>query len=200
MILRLQLANMKIYMELIMTIRELLIAFKKNIILVFTIILIMMAVFFAVESFNKNSNDIPDYYSLKMKYSIEMYDSMDNTIQGIGKTDINKSKLDLSMFESINADNQLLNFIDVYYDEHNIHIELTSANLDEGREICSLIMNSIIKSEYYSEYIESYRLVDEEHTLNASDRYNIVFHLLYAVTSIFGALMIVLLKESYLKR
>ena len=31
MILRLQLANMKIYMELIMTIRELLIAFKKNI-------------------------------------------------------------------------------------------------------------------------------------------------------------------------
>jgi uncharacterized membrane protein len=187
-------------MELIMTIRELLIAFKKNIILIFTIILIMMAIFLAVESFNKNLNDIPDYYTLKMKYSIEIYDSMDNMIEAIGRTNINKSELDLSMFENNNSDNNLLNSIEIYYNERNMYIELTSSNLDEGREMCSLIMNSIIKSEHYGKYIESYRLVNEEYTLNSADQYRIVFYLLYAATSICGALMIVILKESYLKR
>ncbi len=183
-----------------MTIRELLIAFKKNILLIFAIISIMMVVFLVVESFNKDLNDMPDYYTLKTKYSIETRKSSDNMIESVGKMDIDKSKLDSNIFKNINEDNNLLNFIDIYYKEHNIYIELNSTNLDEGREMCSLIMNSVIKSEYYSKYIESYRLVDEEHTLNASDRYNIVFYLLYAVTSIFGALMIVLLKESYLKR
>lgn len=183
-----------------MTIRELLIVFKKNILLIFTIILIMMVVFLAVESFNKDLNDMPDYYTLKMKYSVEIYESMDNMIETAGKTNIDKSKLNWNMFENINSDNNLVTSIEAYYDERNIYIELTSTNLDDAREMCSLFMNSIMESENYSKYIESYRLVNEEHTVNASDQYKIVFHLLYIVTSICGALMIVVLKETCLKK
>ena len=189
-----------------MTIRELLIIFRKNIFLILIIILILMVIFLRIDHLNKNFNNKPKYYYLNMKYAVEVDESVDNRIENRGKINIDISKLDWDGFKQkvINNSNyyneNLLHSITAYYDKGYIYVDMICPDLNEGRKIILLFMSNILASDYYKKYIKSYNFVSEEYMDNSSNQYQMVFYMLYILTSIYGAFMLVLLKEIFIKR
>jgi len=189
-----------------MTIRELLIIFKKNIFLILTIMLISMIVFLGIDYFNKNFDNKPKYYTLNTKYAVEVEESVDNRIETKGKIKIDISKLDWDGFKQKVIDNKnrydinSLHSISAYYDKNHIFVETICTDINKGRETISLFMNTIFASDYYENCIKSYNFVSEEYIDNSSNQYQMVFYMLYIATSIYGALMLVSFKEIFLKR
>ena len=189
-----------------MTIRELFIIFKKNKIPILAIILILMFVFLGMDYLNKNFDNKPKYYTLNTKYAIEVDESVDNRIETKGKIKINISKLDWDGFKQkvIDTNNRYdensLHSISAYYDKNHIFIETICTDINKGRETISLFVNTTLASEYYKNNIKNYGLVSEEYIDNSSNQYQMVFYMLYITTSIYGALMLVLFKEIFLKR
>ena len=189
-----------------MTIRELFIIFKKNKILILAIILILMFVFLGMDYLNKNFDNKPKYYTLNTKYAIEVDESVDNRIETKGKIKINISKLDWDGFKQkvIDTNNRYdensLHSISAYYDKNHIFIETICTDINKGRETISLFVNTTLASEHYKNNIKNYGLVSEEYIDNSSNQYQMVFYMLYITTSIYGALMLVLFKEIFLKR
>ena len=189
-----------------MTIRELLIIFKKNIFLILIIMLISMVVFLGMDYLNKNFGNKPKYYTLNTKYVIEVDESVDNRIETKGKIKIDIFKLDWDGFKQKVIDNKnrfdinSLHSISAYYDKNHIFIETICTDINKGRETISLFVNVALASEYYKNNIKNYDLVSEEYIDNSSNQYQMVFYMLYIATSIYGALMLVLFKEIFLKR
>lgn len=189
-----------------MTIRELLIIFKKNIFLILIIMLISMVVFFGIDYFNKNFSNKPKYYVLNTKYAVEIDESVDNRIETKGKINIVISNLDWDWFKQKVIDNNnyydenSLHSINAYYDKNHIFAETICRDIKKGRETISLFMDTISTSDFYGNYIKSYNFVSEEYIDNSSNQYQMVFYMLYMATSIYGALMLVLLKEIFIKR
>ncbi len=189
-----------------MTIRELLIVFKKNIFLILTIMLILMVVFLGMDYLNKNFDNRLKYYTLNTKYDIEVDESVDNRIEAKGKIKIDISKLDWDRFKQkvIDTNNRYdensLHSISAYYDKNHIFIETICTDINKGRETISLFVNTTLASEYYKSNIKNYGLVSEEYMENSSNQYQMLFYMLYIATSIYGALMFVLFKEIFLKR
>ena len=189
-----------------MTIRELLIILKKNKILILAIILTLMFVFFGMDYLKKNFDNKPKYYVLNRKYTVEVDESVNNRIETKGKINIAISKLDWDWFMQKIIDNnnrydeKSLHSIKAYYLKNHIFAETICRDIKKGRETISLFMNTILASDYYGNYIKSYNFVSEEYIDNSSNQYQILFYMLYIVTSIYGALMLVLLKEIFIKR
>ena len=189
-----------------MTIGELLIILKKNKILILAIILTLMFVFFGMDYLKKNFDNKPNYYTLNTKYAVEIDESVDNSIEAKGKINIAISKLNWDWFKQKIIDNNnrydenSLHSISAYYDKNRIFIETICTDINKGRETISLFMNTILASDYYGNYIKSYNFVSEEYIDNSSNQYQILFYMLYIVTSIYGALMLILLKEIFIKR
>jgi len=189
-----------------MTIRELLIIFKKNIFLILIIILISMVVFLRIDYFNKNFVNKPKHYVLNRKYAVEVDESVDNWIETKGKINIVISNLDWDRFTQKVIDNNnrydenSLHSISAYYDKNHIFAETICRDIKRGRETISLFMNTILASDFYGNYIKSYNFISEEYIDNSSNQYQMLFYMLYMATSIYGALMLVLFKEIFLKR
>jgi len=189
-----------------MTMRELLIIFKKNIFLILIIMLILMVIFLGIDYLNKNFDNKPNYYALNTKYTVEVDESVYNSIETKGKINIVISKLDWDWFKQKVIDNNnrydINSFysISAYYDKNCIFIEVVCRDIKKGRETISLFMNTILASDFYGNYIKSYNFVSEEYRDNSSNQYQMVFYMLYMATSIYGALMLVLLKEIFIKR
>lgn len=189
-----------------MTIRELLIIFKKNIFLILTIILFLTVVFFGIDYLNKNFGDMPRYYALNTKYTIEVDEAFDDRIEIKGKIKIDISKLDWDGFKQKVTDNEnrydinSLHSISAYYNKNHIFVETICTDINKGCETILLFVNTTLASEYYKNNIKNYDLVSEEYIDNSSNQYQMVFYMLYIVTSIYGALMLVLFKEIFLKR
>ena len=189
-----------------MTIGELLIIFKKNIFLILTIMLILMVVFLGMDYLNKNFDNKPKYYTLNTKYAIEVDELVHNRIETKGKIKIDISKLDWDGFKQkvIDTNNRYdensLHSISAYYDKNHIFVETICTDINRGRETISLFANTALASEYYKNNIKNYGLVSEEYIDNSSDQYQMVFYMLDMATSIYGALMLVLFKEIFLKR
>ena len=189
-----------------MTMRELLIIFKKNIFLILTIMLISMVVFLGIDYLNKNFDNKPKHYALNTKYAIEVDESVDNRIETKGKIKIDISKLDWDGFKQKVIDNKnrydinSLHFISAYYDKNHIFAETICTDINKGRETISLFVNTTLASDYYENYVKNYNFVSEEYIDNSSNQYQMVFYMLYMATSIYGALMLVLFKEIFLKR
>lgn len=189
-----------------MTIRELLIIFKKNIFLVLIIMLILMVVFLGIDYSNKNFANKPKHYVLNRKYAIEVGKSVNNRIETKGKINIVISNLDWDRFKQKVIDNNnrydenSLHSIKAYYDKNHIFAETICRDIDKGRETISLFMDAILTSDFYGNYIKNYNFVSEEYIDNSSNQYQMLFYMLYVATSIYGALMLVLLKEIFIKR
>jgi len=189
-----------------MTIRELLIIFKKNIVLVLVIILILMVVFLGIDYFNKSFANKPKHYILSRKYTIEVDELVSNMIETKGKIEIVISNLDWDWFKqkvlgnNNRYDENSLHSIKAYCEKNHIFIETICSDISKGRETILLFMNTILASDFYGNYIKSYNFVSEDYIDNLSNQYQMVFYMLYVATSIYGALMLVLLKEIFLKR
>lgn len=189
-----------------MTIRELLIIFKKNIFLILAITLIFMVVFLGMDNLNKNLDNISKNYALNTKYSIEAHESFNDRIEIKKKIKIDIYRLDWDRFKQKVADNEnhydinSIPSISAYYNKGHIYIDIICTDLNKGREMILLFMNTIFTSDYYEKYIKSYNFVSEEYIDNSSNQYQMVFYMLYMATSIYGALMLVLFKEIFLKR
>ena len=189
-----------------MTMRELLIIFKKNIFLILIIMLISMVVFLGTDYLNKNFDNKPKYYTLNTKYAIEVDESVNNRIETKGKIKIDISKLGWDGFKQKVIDNKSrydvnsLHSISAYYDKNHIFVETICTDINKGRETISLFVNTTLASDYYENYIKNYNFVSEEYIDNSSNQYQMVFYMLYIATSIYAALMLVLFKEIFLKR
>lgn len=189
-----------------MTMRELLIIFKKNIFLVLIIMLILMIVFLGIDYFNKNFANKPKNYVLNRKYAIEVDELVNNRIETKGKINIVITNLDWDWFKQKVIDNNnrydenSLHSIKAYCVKNHIFAETICRDINRGRETISLFMNTIFASDYYRNYIKSYNFVSEEYIDNSSNQYQMVFYMLYIATSIYGALMLVLFKEIFIKR